>query len=151
MILSGHLHHDRHSRTAAARLSARLADVDARRRVAERSVDALLASWQGGAALHQQSGWQDWDVAANDVIDSLSALIWALDLAREELTDARAEVSPPRQAGGRTDLRTDPHTEHPGGPGVLRLSDLDGRDSRTGGTGGAGGGLSPAPRPRSGT
>jgi uncharacterized protein YukE len=100
MILSGHLHHDRHSRTAAARLSDRLADIDARRRVAERSVDALLASWQGGAALHQQSGWQDWDMAANDVIDSLSALIGALDLAREELTDARALSLAPRPRSG---------------------------------------------------
>jgi uncharacterized protein YukE len=100
MILSGHLHHDRrdrHGRTAADRLSDRLADIDAHRRVAERSVDALLASWHGGAALHQRSGWQDWDLAANDVIDSLSALIGALDLAREELADARAQVDGPRQ------------------------------------------------------
>ena len=105
MILSGHLHHDRRDlrgRTAADRLADRLADIDARRRVAERSVDALLASWHGGAALHQQSGWQDWDLAANDVIDSLSALIGALDLAREELTDAREQVSvPPRGGVGR--------------------------------------------------
>lgn len=103
MILSGHLHHDRrdrHGRTAADRLSERLADIDARRRVAERSVDALLASWQGGAVLHQQSGWQDWDLAANDVIDSLSALIGALDLAREELTDARALSQAPRPRSG---------------------------------------------------
>jgi uncharacterized protein YukE len=103
MILSGRLHHDRrdrHGRTAADRVADRLADIDARRRVAERSVDALLASWQGGAALHQQSGWQDWDAAANDVIDSLSALIGALDLAREELTDARALSGPPRPRSG---------------------------------------------------
>jgi uncharacterized protein YukE len=138
MILSGHLHHDRHSRTAAARLTDRLADIDARRRVAERSVDALLASWQGGAALHQQSGWQDWDLAANDVIDSLSALIGTLDLAREELTDARAQASVPHPADPRADARA----ERRAGPGVLRLSDLDRR---------TGGGLSPAPRPRSGT
>ena len=104
MILSGHLRHDPYDRrgaTAAARLAHRLADVDARRRVAERSVDALLASWQGGAALHQQSGWQDWDSAANDVIDSLSALLGALDLAREELVEVRAEVVVPRQPDHR--------------------------------------------------
>ncbi len=145
MILSGHLHHDRHSRTAAARLSDRLADIDARRRVAERSVDALLASWQGGAALHQQSGWQDWDMAANDVIDSLSALIGALDLAREELTDARAQVSAPQQLHHGADQPADQSEHRAGrrsGPGVLRLSDLDRR---------AGGELSPPPRPRSGT
>ena len=103
MILSGHLHHDRrdrHGRTAADRLSERLADIDARRRVAERSVDALLASWQGGAVLHQQSGWQDWDLAANDVIDSLSALIGVLDLASEDLTDARAVSQAPRPRSG---------------------------------------------------
>jgi uncharacterized protein YukE len=103
MILSGHLQHDRrdrHGRTPADRLSDRLADIDARRRVAERSVDALLASWQGGAVLHQQSGWQDWDLAANDVIDSLSALIGVLDLAREDLTDARAVSQAPRPRSG---------------------------------------------------
>ena len=103
MILSGHLQHDRrdrHGHRAADRLSDRLADIDARRRVAERSVDALLASWQGGAVLHQQSGWQDWDLAANDVIDSLSALIGVLDLAREDLTDARAISQAPRPRSG---------------------------------------------------
>jgi uncharacterized protein YukE len=138
MILSGHLHHDRHSRTAAARLADRLADIDAQRRVAERSVDALLASWQGGAALHQQSGWQDWDLAANDVIDSLSALIGALDLAREELADVRAQVSVPRPAGASADRRA----ERRAAPGVVRLSDLDRRTV---------GEVSQAPRPRSGT
>jgi uncharacterized protein YukE len=134
MILSGHLHHDRHSRTAAARLADRLADIDAQRRVAERSVDALLASWQGGAALHQQSGWQDWDLAANDVIDSLSALIGALDLAREELADVRAQVSVPHPAVAGAERRA--------APGVVRLSDLDRRTV---------GEVSQAPRPRSGT
>ena len=138
MILSGHLHHDRHSRTAAARLADRLADIDAQRRVAERSVDALLASWQGGAALHQQSGWQDWDVAANDVIDSLSALIGALDLAREELADVRAQVSVPHPAGHSADQRA----ERRAAPGVVRLSELDRRTV---------GEVSQAPRPRSGT
>jgi len=133
MILSGHPHRDRrdrHGRTAADRLSDRLADIDARRRVAERSIDALLASWQGGAALHQQSGWHDWDLAAHDVIDSLSALIGALDLAREELTDARAQVAVPHQADRRA------------GPGAVRIPDLD---RRTGGE------LTPGHRPRSGS
>ncbi len=93
MILSGRLGiNDRADRVAASsRLAAHLADIDARRRAAELTVDALVQSWRGGAAVQQESGWQEVDDAARDAIDALSSLLGAIDLAREVV--AREEVA----------------------------------------------------------
>ncbi len=63
----------------------RLAELDQRRRAAAATVDALLASWRGDAATHFASRWQEWDGAATDVVDALSALLGAIDLARRDL------------------------------------------------------------------
>lgn len=86
MIISGDLDLDRAAHEAAsATLSARLAELDERRHAAEGCVDALLSSWRGEAAGHFASRWQEWDGAARDVVDALSALLGAVDLARCDL------------------------------------------------------------------
>lgn len=95
MILSGNLSLDRAAHAAASSsMSARLAELDQRRRAAATTVDALLASWRGDAATHFSSRWQEWDGAATDVVDALSALLSAIDLARRDL-----EASDARSAG----------------------------------------------------
>jgi uncharacterized protein YukE len=102
MIISGHLQHDRSSRAVvSSSTAARVAEVDARRRAAEASIDALVVAWQGGTARHQRSGWQEWDDAARDAIDALSALLGALDLARRELVDLEQGPTVPRQVDRR--------------------------------------------------
>lgn len=102
MIISGHLHHDRPGRpVASSSAAARTAEVDARRRAAQASVDHLLVAWQGGTARHQRSGWQEWDDAARDTIDALAALLGALDLAREEIADLEGGPTVPRQVDRR--------------------------------------------------
>lgn len=91
MIISGDLALDRAAHQAASStLSARLAELDERRRAAEACVDALLSSWRGDAATHFASRWQEWDGAACDVVDALSALLGAVDLTRRDLLDADA-------------------------------------------------------------
>jgi uncharacterized protein YukE len=102
MIISGRLQHDRSSRTVVPSFTAaRIAEVDARRRAAEASIDALVVAWQGGTARRQRSGWQEWDDAAHDAIDALSALLGALDLARRELADPEQGPTVPRQVDRR--------------------------------------------------
>jgi hypothetical protein len=99
MIISGHLQHDRSSRpVVSSSRTPRLAGLDARRRTAEASIDALIVAWQGGTARHRSSGWQEWDRAAHDVIDALSALLAELDLARREIADLEHGPTVPRQA-----------------------------------------------------
>jgi hypothetical protein len=87
MILSGHLTADRVDRAAAT--SALLADLNARRRTAELRVDALVEVWRDQAAHRKQAGWGEMEDAARDAIDSLSALLGAIDLARDELSTAK--------------------------------------------------------------
>ena len=65
-----------------------MADLDERRRAAELAVDVLLSSWRGDAGSHFASQCQEWDAGARDVIDALSALLGAIDLARSEIDDA---------------------------------------------------------------
>lgn len=102
MIISGHMQHDRARRAVvSSSRAARVADVDARRRAAEASIDALVVAWQGGAARHQGSGWQEWDLAAHDAIDALGALLGAIDLARCEIADLDRRPTVPRQAARR--------------------------------------------------
>jgi uncharacterized protein YukE len=102
MIISGHLHHVRSRRDVVSSFTAaRTAEVDARRRAAEASIDALLVAWQGGSASHQRSGWQEWDDAAHETIDALSALLGALDLARREIADREQRPVVPRQVDRR--------------------------------------------------
>lgn len=103
MIVSGKLALDRNAHaTASTSLSSRLQDIEARRRTAESTVGSLLASWRGDASAHFTTRWQEWDDAANEVIDSLSALLAALDLARDELVDVdESIVVVPRQLDRR--------------------------------------------------
>ena len=102
MIISGHLQHDRSSRAVVSSFTAaRIAEVDARRRAAEASIDALFVAWQGGTARHQGSGWQEWDRASHDAIDALSALLAALDRARREIADLEQRPTVPRQVDRR--------------------------------------------------
>jgi WXG100 family type VII secretion target len=97
MIISGALTLDRTAHAAASSAMAdRLAELEHRRRSAEAAVDVLLASWRGDAAAHFASHWQEWDAAATDVVDALSALLGAVDLARADLAAvdaARADSS----------------------------------------------------------
>lgn len=89
MIISGSLAIDRAAHEAASSdLAALLAGLDERRRAAELAVDLLLSSWRGDAASHFAARWQEWDAGARDVIDALSALLGAIDLARAEIDEA---------------------------------------------------------------
>ena len=91
MIISGSVAIDRAAHAAASSdLAARLAGLDERRRAAELAVDVLLSSWRGDAGSHFASRWQEWDAGARDVIDALSALLGAIDLARADIDDADA-------------------------------------------------------------
>jgi WXG100 family type VII secretion target len=99
MIISGSVALDRAAHAAASSdLAARLAGLDERRRAAELAIDVLLASWRGDAASHFASQWQEWDAGARDVIDALSALLAAVDLARDDIDRADASAA---QAGER--------------------------------------------------
>ena len=99
MIISGSIALDSAAHAAASSdLAARLADLDERRRAAELAVDVLLSSWRGDAGSHFASQWQEWDAGARDVIDALSALLGAIDLARSEIDDAD---TPGAQRAGR--------------------------------------------------
>lgn len=85
MILSGYLTADRVDRASTSgRLSARLAVIEARRRTAEQAVDALLEVWRTDPSGQHEAGWQEEDDAAHDVVDALSSLLGALELARQE-------------------------------------------------------------------
>jgi uncharacterized protein YukE len=102
MIISGHLQHDRTGRAVVSSFSAaRVAEVDARRRAAEATIDALVVAWQGGAARHEGSGWHEWDDAAHDAIDALAALLGSLDLARQDLAESDPRPTVPRQVDRR--------------------------------------------------
>ena len=91
MIISGTVAIDRAAHEAASSdLAARLAGLDRRRRAAELAVDLLLCSWRGDAATHFAQRWQEWDAGARDVIDALSALLGAIDLARADLAETDA-------------------------------------------------------------
>jgi WXG100 family type VII secretion target len=91
MIISGSVALDRAAHAAASSdLAARLAGLDERRRSAELAIDVLLSSWCGEAATHFASRWQEWDAGARDVIDALSALLGAVDLARADVDGADA-------------------------------------------------------------
>jgi WXG100 family type VII secretion target len=102
MIISGHLALDPAAHQAASStLAARLAELDQHRRTASACVDALLSSWRGDAATHFASRWQEWDGAACDVVDALSALLGAIDITGRDLlaTDSTAEVHSAELAG----------------------------------------------------
>lgn len=89
MILSGTLHLDPAAHAAATdSLTARLADLDARRRAAEATVTGLLAAWRGEAASAFRAEWEPWREAAASVSDGLGAAILALDLVRTDLVAA---------------------------------------------------------------
>lgn len=96
MILSGYLSADSVDRTSASgRLSARLSDIDARRRSAEHAVDALVQAWRENPVVQQQDRWRAVDDAAHEVVDALSSLLGEIDLAREEMA-----VNPPSPRSG---------------------------------------------------
>jgi uncharacterized protein YukE len=106
MIISGQLQHDCAGRAVISPVhAARIAELDARRRAAEATLGALVASWQGRAAHHHGEGWQACDAAARDAIDALAALLGALDLARREIAgrehEHEHEPTVPRQADRR--------------------------------------------------
>src|SRR5688500_11197513 len=102
MIISGHVQHDRSGRAVVSSFAAaRIAEVDARRRAAEATIDALVAAWQGGTARHQGSGWQAWDGAPRAAIDALAALLGSLVLARQDLTELEHRPTVPRQVDRR--------------------------------------------------
>ena len=94
MILSGSvtLHMADHA-AATDDLRARLGDLDARRRRADRSIEAVLASWRGAAADAFRETWEGWSSATASLVDDLAAAAQALDLARADLAGADAASS----------------------------------------------------------
>ena len=91
MILSGTvtLHPADHA-ASTADLRDRLEELDARRRRADRSIEAVLASWRGSAADAFRERWEEWSRATAAVVDDLAAAAQALDLARADLVRADA-------------------------------------------------------------
>ncbi|MCF6376462.1 WXG100 family type VII secretion target [Nocardioides KLBMP 9356] len=89
MILSGtvSLHPADHA-ASTADLRDRLEDLDARRRRADHSIEAVLASWRGSAADAFRERWEEWSRATAAVVDDLAAAAQALDLARADLVGA---------------------------------------------------------------
>lgn len=86
MILSGTLQLDPQAHAAAtASLGDRLADLDARRRSAETTVQALLAGWRGDAAAAFREQWEVWSSAATGVVDELGAAVDALTPTASDL------------------------------------------------------------------
>jgi hypothetical protein len=61
-----------------------MSDLDERRRTAKAAIDALLASWDGAGGSEADST-PEWEEAAIRVIDSLSAFLTELDLARHHV------------------------------------------------------------------
>lgn len=93
MILSGTVTLDPAGHAAStAALRARLEDLDVRRRRADRSIEAVLTSWRGGAADAFRARWEEWSAATASVVDELSVAAQALDLARGDLVSSDALV-----------------------------------------------------------
>lgn len=91
MILSGTitLSPAEHAATTAE-LRARLEDLDVRRRRADRSIEAVLATWRGAAADAFRARWEEWSAATAGVVDDLAVAAQALDLARADAVGADA-------------------------------------------------------------
>ncbi|MBL0749281.1 WXG100 family type VII secretion target [Nocardioides baculatus] len=91
MILSGTitLSPAEHAATTAE-LRARLEDLDLRRRRADRSIEAVLATWRGAAADAFRARWEEWSAATAGVVDDLAVAAQALDLARADAVAADA-------------------------------------------------------------
>lgn len=87
MIPSGRLDHNAptaRTRHAPRLTSVRRADLDARRRTAELTVDAFVEVCRTRSVVQDEAGWRELDHTARDAIDALSALLGAIDLARDE-------------------------------------------------------------------
>src|SRR6476469_6815908 len=54
-----------------AELRARLEDLDARRRRADRSIEAVLGTWRGGASDAFRAKWEEWSAATVGVVEEL--------------------------------------------------------------------------------
>ena len=89
MILSGTitLSPSDHLATTAD-LRARLEDLDARRRRADRTIEAVLGTWRGGASDAFRTRWEEWSSATAGVVAELGAAAQALDLARADAVAA---------------------------------------------------------------
>ena len=66
-------------RDAVAGLHDAAARLTASRDRAARSVDGLLGSWWGTAAVAYAAGWEEWRAGADQVLDSLATMAGLLD------------------------------------------------------------------------
>lgn len=73
-------------------IEARAADMASRRAVVEESVEALLATWRGEAALRFGELWAEWRDSADAVIDGLGGSVDSLRGARDLLCRADSGV-----------------------------------------------------------
>jgi len=73
-----------------AELRARLEDLDARRRRADRSIEVVLGTWRGGASDAFRAKWEEWSAATIGVVEELAVAAQALDLARADAVAADA-------------------------------------------------------------
>ena len=102
MTISGTITLDPASHAArTAALRRRLEQLEERRHCAERSVDLVLATWQGNAADSFRTRWAEWNRGALAVIDQLTRAVQALDDVRRDLTcvDEGRAASSGRLAG----------------------------------------------------
>ena len=89
MILSGTITLSPSDHVATtAELRARLEDLDARRRRADLSIEAVLGTWRGGASDAFRARWEEWSSATAGVVEELAAAAQALDLARADAVAA---------------------------------------------------------------
>ncbi|UUZ60529.1 WXG100 family type VII secretion target [Nocardioides sp. B-3] len=87
--------------TSGDAIEARAADMASRRAVVEETVEALLATWRGAAALRFGELWSEWRDHADAVIDGLGGSVESLRGARDLLcsTDSGAGASQDRLRG----------------------------------------------------
>ena len=71
---------------------------DLRARLEDRTIEAVLGTWRGGASDSLRTRWEEWSSATAGVVDELAAAAHALDLAR---ADALAADSSSEQLGRR--------------------------------------------------
>ena len=78
--------------TSCDAIEARAADMALRRAVVAESVESLLATWRGSAALRFGELWSEWRESADAVIEGLGASVDSLRCARDLMSTADSDL-----------------------------------------------------------
>jgi WXG100 family type VII secretion target len=77
---------------SADTIEARAADMVSRRAAVEESVESLLATWRGEAAVRFGALWAQWRDNADSVIEGLVGGVESIRGARDEMTATDADI-----------------------------------------------------------